>query len=210
MIVYPGINTSDMSEFQSRMALFNGHVDGIHIDVADGEFVKNKNVSLEDIGRLPHGFFEAHLMVEHPQSYVDICAELGFSRVLVAFDAWNESQLDLACELQKWVHELGMEFGLYFKRGVQIPQDDRMNQFDHAMVMTIDLGPNGNPFSPEQLEVVRNLRQQCPLLPIAVDGHVDTITAPEIIKAGATHLVSTSYLTGEDALQRYSLLKGLS
>jgi len=209
MIVYPGINTNSLTELQSRTQQFNGKVDGLHIDISDGEFVSNINVSLEDIGSLPNGFFEAHLMVVHPQSCIDLCATIGFSRVLVHIDALENSSLELACQLQERVHELNMEFGIVFKRGVPVLADDRICQFDYAMVMTIDLGSSGNPFCPEQLDVVGIIRKMCPLLPIAVDGHVNNITSPDIIAAGATNLVSTSYLTGNDALEKYSLLKGL-
>jgi ribulose-phosphate 3-epimerase len=207
--VYPGINTRSSEELLSRIELFNGQVDGIHIDVADGHFVSNISLPLNEIPRLPSGFFEAHLMVVHPESYFEKCAELGFSRVLAHIDAFAGNSIEIALEMQERVHSLGMQMGVVFQRGVAISDDARLRQIDYAMVMTINLGFSGQPFQEEQLVQIARLRSLCPQVPIAADGHVDVTTARAIISAGATHLVSTSYLTALDALSKYTLLKGI-
>jgi pentose-5-phosphate-3-epimerase len=207
--VYPGILTRSLAELNSRIELFNGQVDGIHIDVADGHYVENITLSLNQYSKLPGGFFEAHLMVVHPEQYFEKCAELGFSRVLAHVDAFEDSELKVVLEMQERVHSLGMGFGAVFKRGVAVPSNPLICKLDYAMVMTINLGYSGQPFQEDQLAEIAKLRAQCADLPIAADGHVDVTTARAIMNAGVTHLVSTSYLTAVDALSKYSLLKGL-
>lgn len=209
MIVYPGIETDNKEELLSRIALFEGKVDGFHIDIADGAFVSATTLSLEEIGMLPKGFFEAHLMVDHPHAYFELCAEVGFSRVLVHIDALPEENYGAALDLQNWAHELGMEFGIVFQRGIDIVLDECLRSFDYSQVMTVDLGFSGQPFQEDQLAQINKLRTYCPLLPIGVDGHVTNETAPIVKKQGATHLVSTSFLSGENAVERYNQLKGI-
>jgi pentose-5-phosphate-3-epimerase len=210
MTVYPGVLVSEKKDFDSRIAQFNGKVDGIHIDIADGIFVTNKTLSIDEIGKLPDGFFEAHLMVADPVAYVSVCHDLGFSRVLAHIDSFPDSNYEYALELQEFVHMKDMQFGIVFQRGIQIEHSEHLSKFDHAMVMTIDLGFSGQPFQEDQLTQIARLRSFCPDLSIAADGHVDTITSPRIIESGATHLVSTSFLSGDHALDRYNELKGLS
>lgn len=207
--VYPGILTRSQAELDSRIELFNGQVDGIHIDIVDGHYVDNTTLSLSEFSKLPKGFFEAHLMVVHPEWYFEKCAELGFSRVLTHIDAFENKDLKVVLEMQDRVHALGLQFGVVFKRGVAVPNDSMLCKLDYAMVMTINLGYSGQPFQEDQLQEIAKLRAQCPELPIAADGHVDVTTARAIIDAGATHLVSTSYLTAVDALTKYSSLKGM-
>ncbi len=209
MIVYPGILTKSVDDVFSRISLFGESVDGFHIDIADGKYVENTTVSVEELGFLPGGFFEAHLMVEDPYSYFDVCKQAGFSRVLVHLDAIESGSYVAALQAQNHVHALGMEFGLVFKRGQDIVNHDLLGRFDHIMIMTINLGFSGMPFKEDQLTQIRKVRSWLPALTIAADGHVDNLTAPAIIEAGATHLISTSYLSDENVIEKYSLLKGM-
>ena len=210
MTVYPGVLVSDKKDFDARIAEFNGNVDGIHIDIADGIFVNNKTLSIDEIEKLPDGFFEAHLMVSDPVAYVSQCHALGFSRILAHIDAFPDSNFEYALELQEFVHMKDMQFGIVFQRGITIENNEYLSKFDHAMIMTIDLGFSGQPFQEDQLTQIARLRSFCPDLSIAADGHVDTITSPRIVESGATHLVSTSFLSGDEAMSRYSQLKGIT
>jgi pentose-5-phosphate-3-epimerase len=114
-----------------------------------------------------------------------------------------------AYQAQNHVHALGMEFGLVFKRGIHVEKHDLLGEFDTLMFMTIDLGFSGQPFCEDQLVEIQKAREWCPGSIIAADGHVDGETARKIVAAGANRLISTSYLSGEHALERYSQLKGL-
>ena len=66
--------------------------------------------------------------------------------------------------------------------------------------MTVEPGYGGQPFRAELLPKVRELARQAaeqPVPPIiAVDGGIDSHTAPQVVAAGATYLVAGSAVYG--------------
>jgi ribulose-phosphate 3-epimerase len=207
--VYPGMVAHSIEEFNSRVEEVKGFADGVHVDVADGVYVPNITVDLNDLNLVPNLPFEAHLMVQKPFNYFELCKEKGFCRVLVHIDTLQDSSYEGALDVQSYVHELGMEFGLVFKRDMKILHDEKVARFDRIMIMTIDVGFSGLEFAGEQVDVVRDLHEFDENVLIQVDGHVDETTAPVLVEAGARVLVSTSYLSGENIKEKYLRLKEL-
>ena len=74
---------------------------------------------------------------------------------------------------------------------------------DLIQVMTVNPGWGGQPFLHSQLDKIRRLR--CMLdergldVPIAVDGGIDTTTAPLVVSAGATVLIAGSSIYNDKA-----------
>src|SRR5436305_10799914 len=83
----PSILAADFARLgeQVREAEAAG-ADRIHVDVMDGHFVPNITIgpvvvrSLRKVTRLP---LEVHLMIEHPDQYLDAFAEAGADSLLV-------------------------------------------------------------------------------------------------------------------------------
>lgn len=209
MIVYPGITEKSIRNVLERVALFGSHVDGFHFDFADGEYVLNTLVDLDDVGSLPKYYFEAHLMVKSPEKYFERCSKYGFKRVIVHYDALSSADDDYVLKMRDTVRDLGMQFGLAFKKGVGLPETV-LCELDYVVVMTIEPGFTGQPFLPEQLDVVRKIRALCPEILLAVDGHMDLESARLAAQAGANVFISTSYLSGDNVLGKYEQLKGIS
>ncbi len=74
---------------------------------------------------------------------------------------------------------------------------------DIIQVMTVNPGFGGQEFIRSQLGKIRRLRQMLDErgfeIPIAVDGGVDTTTAPQVVSAGASVLVAGSSIYNERA-----------
>lgn len=74
---------------------------------------------------------------------------------------------------------------------------------DIIQVMTVNPGFGGQKFIHSQLDKISRLREMLEKhgyeSPIAVDGGIDTITAPLVVKAGATVLVAGSSIYNERA-----------
>src|SRR5262249_26464940 len=83
----PSILSADFARLgeQVREAEVAG-ADRIHVDVMDGHFVPNITIgpvvvkSLRKVTRLP---LEVHLMIKHPDQYLDAFAEAGGDNLLV-------------------------------------------------------------------------------------------------------------------------------
>ena len=54
------------------------------------------------------------------------------------------------------------------------------------------IGYQGQPFDGQVIQKIQDLRKQYPEVTISVDGGVNFETAPKLIEAGATRLVSGS------------------
>jgi len=208
MIVYPGITEKYVEDVFKRIKLFVNNVDGFHFDFADGKYVPNKLVSIDDLEKLPDMFFEAHLMVNNPENYFDKCQTLGFKRIIVHFETLKELSLEYVTELKLNLQKKNIELGLAFKKGVKLP-NNILNIVDYALVMMIEPGFSGQPFLSEQLDMIKSIREINSKIKIGADGHIDEITGPEVCEAGAKVLVSTSYLTGIDFDEKYMILKGI-
>ena len=208
MIVYPGITEKSLKNVLARVALYRSSVDGFHFDFADGIFVPNVLLSIDDLGDLPNYFFEAHLMVEKPEEYFERCMVRGFKRVIVHTEALKEQSDEYILKTQEQVNAMGMEFGLSFKKGSTIPYNI-LCKLNYALVMTIVPGFSGQPFLSEQVDMVKDIRANCADLIIGVDGHVDMETAPILRDAGVNALISTSFLSGDDLTDKYLKLKGI-
>lgn len=210
MIVFPGVLVQTYSEFESRLSELDGIGDGVHVDVMDGVYVPNVSISVEEIGKLPQEiYFEAHLMVNDPENYFVMCSKAGFKRVLVhrdslALDTYAEMLL-----IQDRAHDLGMEFYLAFTQSDPVNLHEDLSKFDGLLIMTVVPGFAGQPFINEQLDELKKVRQFVRNIPTEVDGHIDGDTINLVQEAGATSVVSTSYLKGHGRFSNYKVLKGV-
>ncbi|MBX4211766.1 MAG: hypothetical protein KW806_03200 [Candidatus Yanofskybacteria bacterium] len=66
--------------------------------------------------------------------------------------------------------------------------------------MTVKPGFYGSTFLPEVLEKIKKFHAQFPDVTIGVDGGINPETAPRVCAAGATILVSGSYLAKSERL----------
>src|SRR6202050_2600489 len=62
----------------------------IHVDVMDGHFVPNISIGIpvvESLGQATHLPLDVHLMIEHPEEYIEEFVRAGASRVLIHEEA---------------------------------------------------------------------------------------------------------------------------
>ena len=73
------------------------------------------------------------------------------------------------------------------------------NEFDLALIMTVNPGWGGQPFLTSQLDKVKRVRAMLgDGVPIEVDGGVNPQTAAECAEAGATWFVAGSAIFSSD------------
>jgi len=188
--VIPGILAKEWIPIQERIKLVEPYVEWVQIDVADNTLVPNTTfLDFPKFLTISRPFLEAHLMVANPEKYIKPMADAGFKR-LIAHVECHDPRVFL--DQVKYEH---VEVGVAIDGPTELDQvEPFLDEVDVVLVMTIEAGFSGQPFLSENLEKIKTIHQNFPDLPIEVDGGINDKTAQLVVEAGATRLVSTSYL----------------
>lgn len=186
---------------QAREAQTAG-VDGIQVDVMDGRFVPNITFGQGIVRALRSVLsvtLDIHLMIVEPKRYIEEFIEEGADRLFVHYEACTHLHRTLG-----HIRELGAEAGVAINPATPASVlEEVLDIADIIQVMTVNPGFGGQEFIRSQLDKIRRIREMLDKrglgLPIAVDGGVDTTTAPLIVSAGATVLVAGSSIYNEEA-----------
>jgi len=178
-------------------------VDAIQVDVMDGCFVPNITFGagvVRALRPLVHVPLEIHFMIVEPERYLTEFADAGANRLIVH----QETCAHLYRILQS-IRELGIEAGVTLNPGTPLSAiEEVLDIVDLVQVMTVNPGFGGQSFIHGQLDKVRRLRQRLDELgqqntPIAIDGGINTTTAPLVVNAGATIIIAGSSIYNDRA-----------
>jgi len=177
-------------------------VDGIQVDVMDGRFVPNITFGqgiVRALRKILNVTLDVHLMIVEPERYIEEFAEAGANRIFVHQEACTHLHRVLS-----HIRELGGEAGVALNPSTPVGVvEEVLDVTDIIQVMTVNPGFGGQKFIHSQLDKISRLREMLEKhgyeSPIAVDGGIDTITAPLVVKAGATVLVAGSSIYNERA-----------
>lgn len=172
--------------------------DYLHFDVMDGCFVPNISFGFPVLKAAAQCSLpvDAHLMIDHPEQYIDHFAAGGARIITVHAEATNH----LHRALQQ-IRAAGCLAGVALNPGTS-PECLRyiMGDFDLALVMTVNPGFGGQKMIRSSVEKIAEIRAMldragCDAI-IEVDGGVNEQTAPMLLERGATMLVAGSALYG--------------
>ena len=172
--------------------------DYLHFDVMDGCFVPNISFGFPVLNAAAQCSLpvDAHLMIDHPEQYIDQFAAGGARIITVHAEATNH----LHRALQQ-IRAAGCLAGVALNPGTS-PECLRyvMGDFDLALVMTVNPGFGGQKMIRSSVEKIAEIRAMldragCDAI-IEVDGGVNEQTAPMLLERGATMLVAGSALYG--------------
>ena len=203
VVVAPSLLAADHGAFAEGLAAVErAGLGWIHLDIMDGHFVPNLSFGPQVVAALrPRSrlHFDTHLMLLHPDRYVEAFAKAGADRITVHAEADH----DVARTLAR-IRELGCSAGIAIN-----PDGDPAATFPHldavdlVLCMTVFPGFGGQPFIPAALDNVRGVaaaRARRGLgFRIEVDGGVTPETAVACREAGADTLVAgTSFFKAAD------------
>jgi len=190
VIPAPGtVKTFD--EVKERILLVAPYVPWIHLDIADNTLVNNDTFRDFDQWKgLPTNIsYEAHLMVANPEKYIRPLVKAGFTRLIAHVECQDPRRFLEDVKVEE------VEVGMALDGPSNIEElEPFFEEIDVALIMGIEAGFSGQEFQLETIEKLKAIHLAFPEVILEVDGGVNDKTAQMIKDAGATRLVTTSFL----------------
>lgn len=195
-IIAPSILAADYSRLGNQInSCIDAGVEWIHCDIMDGHFVPNISFGppiVEAAARAGDVFLDVHLMIEHPDRYVDAFVEAGAGMLTV--------HQEVCPHLHRTVEHIKNHD---IKAGVAINPATPLTQIipilpyvDLVLIMSVNPGFGGQTFieaTYHKLQQARSLRDKHDAhFLIEVDGGVKPGNIQDISRAGADVLVAGS------------------
>jgi ribulose-phosphate 3-epimerase len=196
LTITPSILTADFGRLADQVAEAEAAgADRLHLDVMDGHFVPNLTfgpllvAGLRKASSLP---FDAHLMIENPEEYVEAFRDAGSDRIIVHVEATAHLH-----RLVEQIRSLGAEAGVAINPATPIIDLEEIASYiDMALVMSVNPGFGGQKFietSPRKIYRTRRLVDKWNAgASIGVDGGIDTETIAAVVAAGADCIIAGS------------------
>lgn len=201
--IIPGILETEWSEIEKKLEAVKPFAKTVHIDIIDGKFSPHTTfLDPEPFKKYSSEFvFELHMMVEDPTQYLEPFAQAGFKRFLGHIEHMND-----VVEFVAKGQQLG-EVGLALDgpTHIEVLKDINLNDLDALLIFTADkVGESGQEMIEERLQKIRDLEA---LIPIEVDGGINSETIKKAFEAGATRFITTGYLFEGNPEEQYKKLQ---
>jgi ribulose-phosphate 3-epimerase len=196
IVIEPSILSADLASLGDQVRQVQAAGGSIvQIDIMDGQFVPNLTFGPNVVRALRPQvglMLDVHLMILQPERFIEEFVQAGADRIIVHRETCPQL-----------VQTLGSIRALGAEAGVTISPDtpaealgDALELADLVQVMTVYPGFGGQAFLRSMLPKIRRLKEMLAEggldTPIAVDGGIDTDTAPLAVAAGASVLIAGS------------------
>ena len=179
--IVPSILTNDPRELETMVRQAEAFTTYVQFDIMDGQFVPSQSITLEHLTSLSIKLnWEAHLMVLHPEDYLQGFCQAGAQKIVFHYEATPSPQ-----ELISTVRDTGLSVGLAVNPDT--PNSailSLVDEVDSVLFLTVHPGFYGSKFIPEVMDKVAELRSVHPNVEISVDGGIKESNITQIARAG--------------------------
>ena len=228
--IIPALMPKSADDLREKAGAVCGLFPLAQIDIMDGVFVPSKSWPyqhddglwkklLTEVENLPHWEeleYEIDLMIDEPERHMEEWMHLAAKRYIIHVESVRDKEKLLAAP---WANRKNRMLGgelvweLLFAIGTKTSVDALIpykDVIDGVQCMGIaKIGYQGEPFDKRVVSQLHAVRKMFKEIPLAVDGGVSKETAQALRAAGATRLVSGSYLlNAEDPLLAAEALVG--
>ena len=195
--IAPSILSADFSKMgEEVLSLEKAGADVVHCDVMDGVFVNNITFGIkmvEDLRKITTLPLDCHLMIVHPEKYVERFAKAGADIITVHYEACQDNLK----EVLEVIKSTGVKCGAVINPDTPVEKiADVIPMCDMVLVMSVFPGFGGQKFIPEALDKLRQVKaivEKCGKdIDIEIDGGVGEGNVALVKEAGANVIVAGS------------------
>lgn len=194
-LIAPSMLAADFLHLEKDVRMVNEHADLFHLDIMDGTFVPNISYGfpvVEAIASIAEKPLDVHLMIVHPEKYIE-----RFARVGTHMLSFHLNATDKPAQALLHIRETGMKAGLVINPDMPVESlYPYLHLCDYIILMSVFAGFGGQRFIEDTYDRIRTLKAEIDRLgldvKIEVDGGVCPDNARRLIDAGAEILVAGS------------------
>lgn len=191
--ISPSLMCMNLMEIKQQLQVLNTRADFLHVDIMDGHYVKNITLSPFFIEQIrPHTpvAIDVHLMVEEPTNFIEAIAKAGADYICPHAETINKD----AFRVINQIRALNKKVGVVLNPATPVSFIKHyIHHLDKITLMTVDPGYAGQPFIPEMLEKIAELKalkeQYSYKYLIEIDGSCNQKTYEILLNAGAEVLI---------------------
>ena len=213
MLIAPSMLAADFLHLSKDVETVNACADIIHLDIMDGTFVPNISFGfpvVEAIAKEARKPMDVHLMIVHPEKYVERFVKAGASMISFHYEAALEES-DTVIDL---IHSFNVKAGIVINPDCPVEKIfPYLGKVDYVLLMSVFAGFGGQKFIETTYERVKAVKKELKRIGskalIEVDGGVSPLNAGKLAKAGVDILVAGSAVfKAEDPAAVVAALRG--
>ena len=183
--VVPAVLTDDPKTLETMAHQAEKFTDYVQFDVMDGQFVPSRSITCEHLDSLAIKLnWDAHLMVLHPEDYLESFHRAGAQRITFHFEATETPR-----QVISQIREIGLEVGLAVNPETPVSAIIPLAALvDSVLFLSVHPGFYGSPFIPEVLDTIREFRKAQPDMEIGIDGGIKENNIVQVAQSGADYI----------------------
>jgi len=206
--------SANFLELKEEIEKIEPYCDGFHLDIMDMHFVPNLTFGPSIINAIAKASTKelfVHLMIEHPEKFVDYL-QLPKDSVVT----FHKTTTPKPSNLIKLIHKKGWRAGIALDPDESIENvTPLLKELDQVLIMSVRPGFAGQEFIPQTLDKVKNLKKYRTKnklnFRIAIDGGINEENIQEIAKAGSDDIaIASAIFKAKDPIKALKKLKKLT
>jgi ribulose-phosphate 3-epimerase len=191
--IIPTVFSHGKEEFKIRFDKLVKVSKKIQIDFMDGKFVRGKSVKLEDIPILKNyrNEFEAHLMVDNPSKWVELCSRKGFRRIIVHVESRGFEEAIKSAKKGKMQVFIAVNPSTRLKKIYRFITN---KEIGGVLLLGVNPGKEGQRLSWKTPYRIRRIKKMDKNMIVQVDGGVNDKNIGKLAKYGADYVNSGSFV----------------